>query len=127
MYIRNLQVPTSQELQSINEIWESCHKGIQGIPAPKYVVAHAVTENNGEIKSYGIVRCFGEALLYLDKRLSKFQQAKSFKLLMEQAIIECQAIGLDQLSAGVDNYDFEQILIHKYGFKPRQQMLTKEL
>jgi L-amino acid N-acyltransferase YncA len=122
MILRPLRL---NDLGPIDEIWQRCHKGTYGIPARKFVVTDAVVEN-GKVTGYGIVRMFGEALLYLDKDISKFQQAKTFKLLMDQAIIDCRQAGLDQLNVGIADPAFANILRQKYGFKTRNQMLYLE-
>jgi hypothetical protein len=123
MILRNLQ---PQDLQQINAFWEKHHKGTYGIPKRTFVVTDAVTTSKDKVVGYGIVRMFAEALLYLDKDMSKFQQTKSFKLLMEQALINCNRAGLDQLNIGVADENFKETLISGFGFKPREAMLFKE-
>lgn len=123
MILRALE---QKDLKQIDEFWKKCLRGKYGIPKRKFVVTDAVTETDSKVVSYGIVRMFAEALLYIDKDMSKFQQAKSFKLLMDQAIIDCQNAGLDQLNVGVADPDFADILRENFGFKNREQMLFME-
>lgn len=123
MILRRLQ---PQDPQQINEFWERCHKGKYGIPKRAFVITDAVTTSKDKVVGYGIVRMFAEALLYIDKDISKFQQAKSFKLLMEQALLDCKNAGLDQLNVGVADESFKNLLIEGFDFKSRESMLFKE-
>jgi hypothetical protein len=123
MILRRLH---QQDLLQINSFWEKHHKNNYGIPKRTFVVTDAVTTSKNRVVGYGIVRMFAEALLYLDRDISKFQQAKSFKLLMEQALIDSKQIGLDQLNVGVADDRFRDLLISGFGFKPRETMLFKE-
>lgn len=123
MELRRLR-PTDPE--KIDELWRRCHSNF-GIPPRRFLVTDAVTyDGEGRISGYGLVRYFGEALLYLDKDRSAFEQAKSFKLLMEQAISDCKIHGLDQLNVFTDDDSFEGIL-KKYGFVGRDKGLFLEL
>jgi len=115
-----------KDAQSINEIWQRCHKGIRGIPARKFVVTDAIVEN-GKVVAYGLLRNFAEALIYIDKDVSKFQQAKSFKLLMEWAIDKSRDYQLDNINVGVNDQHFEGILREKYQFEDRGKTLILDL
>jgi hypothetical protein len=114
------------DYDKINEIWERCHKGKYGVPARKFVITEAITEN-GRITGYGIVRFFAEAMLYLDKDLTTYEQAKSFKALMEQAIIDCRSYDLDQLNVSIEDEDFRDILKRHYNFSERAPVLFLDL
>lgn len=114
------------DLEQINEIWERCHKGHFGIPERKHLVTDIVAEGDGKVKAYGITRHFTEALLYLDKDMSQFQQAKAFKLLMEYCIDECKMYGTDQLNVAIENKSFAEILRKRYKFKDRDPVLFLE-
>jgi len=114
------------DVEKIDALWQRHHKGIYGIPSRKFVITDAVTTIDDKVTSYGIVRLFAEALMYPDKDLSRFQQARSFKLLMEKAISDCKAAGLDQLNVGIKNPEFADILREKYEFRNRDEMLFKE-
>jgi len=113
------------DIPKINEIWERCHKGKYGIPNRNFLVTEAVTELSDKITGYGMVRFFAEAMLYLDKDLSPYEQAKSFKLLIERAILDCA--GLDQLNVAVKDKEFEELLKNRYGFVDRGKVIFKEL
>ena len=125
MIIRRLEL---KDLESINEIWERCHKGKRGIPKRKFTITDAVAENgSGRLAGYGTVRFFAEALLFLDTDISGFQQAKAFKLLMDKAIEDCRRFDVEQLNVGVDDAGFEAILMNRYRFVPRNKMLILEI
>lgn len=121
----NLRRLRPQDYDKINTLWEKCHKNKFGIPPRRFLVTEAITENDS-LTGYGIVRFFAEALLYLDKEKSPFEQAKSFKLLLEQAIIDCKNNGLDQLNVFTDDEHFKRIL-QRYDFKERDKGLFLEL
>ena len=123
MRLRRLE---PQDLPQINSFWEKHLKGKYGIPERKFVITDAVTTSKDKTVAYGIVRMFAEAFLYIDKDQSKFQQAKSFKLLMEQAMSDCKDAGLDQLNVGAKDPDFANILRVDYNFKDRESMLFME-
>lgn len=123
MIIRNL-IPS--DIQKIDEIWNRCHKGIRGIPARKFLVTDAVVEN-GKVIAYGMLRNFAEALVYIDKDVSRYQQAKSFKLLMEWAIDKAHDYSLDNINVGVNDEHFEGILREKYKFEDRGKTLILDL
>lgn len=114
------------DYDKISEIWERCHKGKYGIPARKFLVTEAVTEN-GKITGYGLVRFFAEAMLYLDKDVSSIEQAKSFKALMEQAIIDCKVHQLDQLNVCIEDDSFGLILRKHFGFQDRDKVMILDL
>jgi len=125
MIIRSLDLA---DLEGLNEIWERCHKGKRGIPARKYTITDAIAENGGgKLAGYGTVRFFAEALLFLDKDLSGYQQAKAFKLLMDRAIEDCKRADVEQLNVGVDDAGFEAILKNRFGFIDRPKMLILEI
>lgn len=115
------------DIDPINEIWEKYHKGTYGIPARRFLITEAVTENGKGISAYGLVRFFAEAMLYLDKSISPFEQAKAFKMLMEQAIIDAKINGLDQLNVDVSDPVFENILKERFGFTERSKTLVLDL
>ena len=122
----NLRRLKYSDIEKIDEIWERCHKGKYGIPARNLLITEAVTEN-GKITGYGIARFFAEAMLFLDKDLSEYEQARSFKMLMEQAIIDCKLNGLDQLNVCVEDESFEKILRSHFKFTPRDKVLVLDL
>lgn len=115
------------DIDPINTIWEKYHKGTYGIPARRFLITEAVTENGNGISAYGLVRFFAEAMLYLDKSASAYEQAKSFKMLMEQAIIDAKINGLDQLNVDVSDPVFEMILKERFGFVERSKTLVLDL
>ena len=120
MIIRDLGL---SDLAPIDEMWQRCHKGVNGIAERKFVVTDAVVEN-GKLTGYGVVRFFAEASLYIDKDISRFQQAKTFKLLMEKAIKDCKSASLDALNVVVVDPSFEDLLRKRYDFKERGKLLT---
>lgn len=125
MITRSLEL---SDLGQINELWQRCHKGTRGIPRRRFTITDAVAENGGgRLAGYGTVRFFAEALLFLDKDLSPYQQAKAFKLLMEKAIQDCNASGVEQINVGIDDEVFDRVLREKYGFVNRGNMLILEL
>lgn len=123
MNIRDLESP---DLLPINDLWEKHHKGIRGIPNRNLIVTDAIVENAGII-GYGMVKLFGEALLYLNRDYSKFQQTKALKLLMQRAINQSKLLGLDQLHVGTDDKDFCELLESHYGFSDRGKVISLEL
>ena len=124
MILRRLKY---DDFEKIDEIWQRCHKGVYGIPARKFVITEAVTENSGKVTGYGLVRYFAEAMLYLDTDLSEYEKAKSFLLLMEQAIVDCKTHDVDQINVGCEDENFAKILERKFGFKRRDQTLNLDL
>ena len=73
------------------------------------------------------MRYFAEALMYLDKDFSKYQQAKAFRLMMKQAIRDAKKAGLDNINIGVDDLHFEGVLKGKYQLTDRGTVLSMEL
>lgn len=122
----NLRRIKFEDLDKINEMWERCHKGKLGIPPRRFVVTEAVTEN-GKVIGYGILRFFAEALLYLDTDVPPYERAKSFLMLMEQAIIDARLSGLDQINVGTDDEHFADLLRKKFKFLDRDKVLVLEL
>lgn len=114
------------DVEKIDAIWQRHHKGIYGIPQRKFIITESVTSIDAKITGYGVVRLFAEALMYLDNDLSNYQRARSFKMLMDKAIKDCKASGLDQLNVGIKNPDFADILREKYEFRNRDEMLFRE-
>jgi hypothetical protein len=126
MQIRPLNL---SDLKPIDDFWQKYHKNVYGIPERKFVVTDdVVADDNDHPIAYGIVRMFAEALLYIDKDVSKFAQAKAFKLLMEKAIVDCKNADLDELNVGIADPSFAGILKAKYQMKKRnQEMLFLEI
>jgi hypothetical protein len=125
MKIRSLQ---NSDLLPIDNFWKKHHQGKYGIPLRKFVLTDdVVADDKDRPIAYGIVRMFAEALLYIDKDVSKFQQAKAFKLLMEKAIADCKNADLDQLNVGVADLSFEAVLKDKYQMRERENMLLLEI
>jgi len=121
MIIRDLYV---SDLPKINSFWEKHHKGIRGIPERKYLVTEAVVENDDQIVAYGHLRFFAEALLFLNKDASKFQQAKALKFLMDKAIADSRRAGLDAINVGTDDVQFEMLLRSHYKLTDRGTVLS---
>jgi len=119
MIERSLKV---SDLPQIDALWNKYHKGDLGIPARKFLITDVVIEN-GHLIGYGMTRMFAEALMFLDKGHSKFEQAKAFKLMMDKAIRDCKRFGLDELNVGVLDDHFKSILMDKYGMKDRGPVL----
>ncbi len=114
------------DYDKISEIWDRCHKGKLGIPPRRFVVTEAVTEN-GKVTGYGVLRFFAEALLFLDTELPEYEKAKSFLLLLEQAIIDAKLAGLDGINVGTDDEEFAELLKRKFNFKERDRILYLDL
>ena len=124
MIIRELRL---SDLNEIDAFWQKHHRGIRGIPERKFLVSEAVVEHNDKIIGYGHLRYFAEALMYLDKDFSKYQQAKAFRLMMKQAIRDAKKAGLDNINIGVDDLHFEGVLKGKYQLTDRGTVLSMEL
>lgn len=123
MLIRDLE---SSDIIPINSFWEKYHRGIRGIPNRNFIATDAVVEN-GRPFAYGMVKLYAEALLYLDKGYSKYQQSKALKYLMDKAIRDTKNLGLDQLHVGTDDENFEHLLRSHYGFTDRGKVISLEL
>jgi len=121
MIIRDLLV---SDLPKIDSFWQKYHKGIRGIPERKYLVTEAVVENDDQIVGYGHLRFFAEALLFLNRDASKFQQTKALKLLMEKAIADSRLAGLDAINVGTDDVQFEMLLRSHYKLTDRGTVLS---
>jgi len=121
MIIRDLYV---SDLPKIDSFWQKYHKGIRGIPERKYLVSEAVVENDDQIVGYGNLRFFAEALMYLNKDASKYQQSKAFKLMMDKAIADAKSSGLDAINVGTDDVSFEMLLRSHYKLTDRGTVLS---
>jgi hypothetical protein len=121
MIIRDLYV---SDLPKIDTFWQKHHKGIRGIPERKYLVSEAVVENDDQIVGYGHLRFFAEALMYLNKDASKYQQSKAFKLMMDKAIGDSRKAGLDVIHIGTDDVNFEMTLRSHYKLTDRGTVLA---
>ena len=125
MQIRPLNL---SDLKPIDDFWQKYHKNVYGIPERKFVVTDDVIVDKSDSPiAYGIVRMFAEPLLYINRDVSKFQQAKAFKLLMEKAIVDCRNAGLDQINIGVKDPSFAAVLKSRYQMKERESMLYLEI
>ena len=121
MILRDLKL---SDLNQIDAFWQKHHKGIRGIPERKFLVSEAVAESGGRIIGYGNLRYFAEALMFLDKDASTYQQAKAFRLMMNKAIMDAKKIGLDNINIGVDDLHFRMVLQSKFHLTNRGTVLS---
>lgn len=89
-----------------------------GVPSLKNLVINAtITDDNGKIVGYGAVKIFTEAVLILDKSLSKQEKAKAVIEAMQTAILFSKDAGVEQLYAIASDPSFAEVLRHRYGFE----------
>lgn len=99
------------------------------IPHRKNVVTEAtVTNRNGNIVAYGMVKAFAEAVIILDPDAESKDKISSLSQLMRQAIHHSHLAGFDQVHGFFKNKDFANSMKKHYGFKePFGECLVLEI
>jgi hypothetical protein len=89
-----------------------------GVPGLKNVIINStlVDGNTGAIVGYGAVKIFAEAVLILDKSITKRDRAFAVKEAMHTALTFCRAKGLEMLYAIATNDKFGKVLENRYKF-----------
>jgi hypothetical protein len=106
-----------EDLVSINRIFEKQPE--LGVPSLQNLVVNGVIENtdNNQIIAYGAVKLFGEAVLILDKDISKKHKAKAIREVMRIAISFSRNRNLEYLYLISNSDSFTKVLSKNYGFK----------
>jgi len=114
MLVREYQL---SDLEAIDKIWREHHSHQASMPHRKNRLVEAVIENDGKVLGYGQVKAFAEAMMFLDMSLSTFTRARAFKLMLDKAIKETQALGITELYAFARDPDFALLLERKFSFE----------
>lgn len=88
------------------------------VPSLENMITNAVIENEktGQILGYGAVKLFAEAILILDKQLSKRDKAQALVEAMRNAIVFSKDAGLEHLFAVASDPSFARVLENRYKF-----------
>lgn len=106
----NIRRPVSSDIGDIQDI-AACYDSPL---VSTFETAGVVTDNEGKVKAFGVVRTLLEAVLYCDG--SKQEKAIALKKLMQLAIDDAKRMEQDQLYVFADN-EFSKVLIKHFGFR----------
>lgn len=113
MLLRAIKI---SDLPVIDRIWRKFHSSNFGLTNTSHTVTKGIIEKDGQVLAYGLVKLFGEAIIVLDLDKSKIDKVEALKALLEQAIIDCRKIGLEQLHVFVKDPSFAAILKKHFDF-----------
>jgi hypothetical protein len=104
------------DINPIDEIYK--RQSEIDVPSLKYMITNAVIENEetGQILGYGAVKLFTEAILILDKQVSKRDRAQALVEAMKNAIIFSRDAGVEHLFAVANDPSFARVLVNRYKF-----------
>ena len=99
------------------------------LPSRKNVVTEAtVTNKNGDVVAYGMVKAFAESVIILDPDASSKDKISSLSQLMRQAIRDSHLAGFDQVHGFFKSDKFAEVMKKHYGFKdPYGKCLVLEI
>jgi N-acetylglutamate synthase-like GNAT family acetyltransferase len=88
------------------------------VPSLNNMITNAVieNENTGKVLGYGAVKLFTEAILILDKQLSKRDRAQALVESMKNAIVFSRDAGIEHLFAVSNDPSFARVLENRYKF-----------
>jgi hypothetical protein len=108
------------KLSDINEI-SRIHKRQPelGVPSLQKVLVNCtfIDQDQGKVVGYGVLKVFAEAVLIIDKRITKASKAIALKEGMEIAIAGCKQRGIEQLYIITSFPGFAGILQKHYSAK----------
>lgn len=85
-----------------------------GVPSLRHVLVNKVFEENGRIVGYGVIKIFSEAVLIIDKDISKVSKGRVLKTGMKIALDTCKKNKLEQLYLITSFPNFANILAKHY-------------
>lgn len=112
----SLRRPNLMDLMKVRRLHEKHYKF--PLPVRENLIEEAVVHRDEEVLGYGMMKLLAEVIMILDQDQSKKELAKSFKALMEGAILSCKARGIQQLHVFSPTPEFAEVLKKRYGFKP---------
>ena len=106
-----------EDITAINKIFKKQPE--LGIPSLNNLIVNGVVENtdSGQVIAYGAVKLFGEAILILDRDISKKHKAKAIREVMQIAISFSRGKKLEYLYLISNSESFTKVLRKNYGFK----------
>ena len=106
-----------EDITAINKIFKKQPE--LGIPSLNNLIVNGVVENtdSGQVIAYGAVKLFGEAILILDRDISKKHKAKAIREVMQIAISFSRGKKLEYLYLISNSESFTKVLCKNYGFK----------
>lgn len=106
-----------EDIKPIDDIFQKQPE--LGVPSSKYMIVNAVMEDTEKKKvlAYGAVKIFAEAVLIMDKSISKKDKAKALIEAMQTAILYARDAGVEILYANAEDPEFGKVLEHRYLFK----------
>lgn len=106
----NLRRPKVEDLQGIEELAKSYN-----FPLVDSFTTAAVTESQGEVKSFSITRLILEGVMYLSGR--KREKKASLDLIIAKAIQDARELKQDQIYVFAQDPKFASILEKRYKFR----------
>lgn len=104
------------DIVSIDEIYN--RQPQIDVPSLKNMVINTVIENENtrRVLGYGAVKLFTEAILILDKSISKKEKAQAVVESMKTAIVYSRDAGIEHLFAVASDPSFARVLVNRYKF-----------
>ncbi len=111
---RNLK---REDVEKIDDIFQ--RNPIIGVPGLKNMVVNAVMEDTekDQIIAYGAVKIFAEAILIMDKEVTKREKAEALMEAMKTAILFARDAGVEILYANSNDENFTRCLERRFKFK----------
>lgn len=103
-----------EDIKGIDDIYQK--QGEFGVPSLENVVINStlIDSVTGKIVGYGAVKIFAEAILLLDKELSKKEKASAVRESMKTAIAYSKDAGIEYLYMITKSESFSKVLRQNY-------------
>lgn len=114
-----------EDAETVDEIYNRCH-GHFALPDINHCVSMAIVEDDeGKIIAFGAFELIPELTLVLDNQVSKRDQVKALKELLEAGSFIAKVNRFKQINVFPDSTVYAGILNKHFGFEMGRPIMTK--
>lgn len=84
---------------------------------PNYDFGTILIQNQNRIVGAGYLRPILEAVMVLDLDASLRDKSNALRMMINQAIVDSQSVGLNEFRAWAKNPEFAKLLVHHHNFE----------
>jgi hypothetical protein len=105
------------DLEKVSEIYERDYSQDFSLPNLDHTIGNGIiTSSSDRILGFGMVKCYPEAIIILDKTSSNRDKVNSLKLLYENAIRVCKDRNFNELRCHIIDDSYGQLLTKHFNF-----------
>ena len=106
-----------EDLERVSEIYDKYYKDEFSLPNLDHTIGNGVILKDTEIIGFGMVKCYPEAIIILDKDSSLRDKVDSLKLLHDNAIRVCRNRRFSEMRCHVIDDSYGQLLTKHFNFQ----------